>query len=89
MPRIITPIRKKETNNIAYSLNDSENLLIVPLVLPNINLSKKDKNSHPYIKKNILIKNIKIEKIHDIFLKREKVIFIYFKVLNFDIFWNI
>ena len=37
LPRIITPIRKKETNNIAYSLNDSENLLIVPLVLPNIN----------------------------------------------------
>ena len=32
---------------------------------------------------------LKIEKIHDIFLKREKVIFIYFKVLNFDIFWNI
>ena len=32
---------------------------------------------------------LKIEKIHDILLKREKEIFIYFKVLNFDIFWNI
>ena len=62
LPRIITPIRKKETNNIAYSLNDSENLLIVPLVLPNINLSKKEINSNPYIKKKILIKNAKNRK---------------------------
>ena len=62
LPRIITPIRKKETNNIAYSLNDSENLLIVPLVLPNINLSKKEKNFNPYIKKKISIKNAKNRK---------------------------
>jgi len=63
LPHIISPQRLNYINNQQFSLNDIENVNIVPLVLPHIGKIKKDKNiKHETTKKIIRIKDLIKEK---------------------------
>ena len=53
-PEINMPIKKEEINKKEFSSFDSENYLVIPFVLPNIKLTKKDNNHRSYVKKCIL-----------------------------------
>ena len=53
-PEINMSIKKEETNKKEFSSFDSENYFVVPFVLPNIKLTKKDNNHRAYVKKCIL-----------------------------------
>ena len=62
LPEINTPLKKLLINNDKFSLNESENYTIFPLVLPNINALLKNDNPIRYLKKHIFHKEFKKQK---------------------------
>ena len=62
LPEINTPLKKLIINNDKFSLNESENYTIIPLVLPNIHALLKNDNPIRYLKKHIFHKEFKKQK---------------------------
>ena len=62
LPEINIPLKKLLINNDKFSLNESENYTIFPLVLPNINALLKNDNPIRYLKKYIFHKEFKKQK---------------------------
>ena len=62
LPEINTPLKKLIINNDKFSLNESENYTIIPLVLPNIHTLLKNDNPIRYLKKHIFHKEFKKQK---------------------------
>lgn len=54
LPDINSQMKKNDISSKQYSLNDSENFNIIPLVLPNIKLLKKANNLRKNIKKVVI-----------------------------------
>ena len=54
MPDIYSQLKKNDISSKQYSLNDSENYNIIPLVLPNIKLLKRANYLRKSIKKVVI-----------------------------------
>ena len=62
LPEINTPIKKRDSAIKRSSFNNSQNCIVVPLVLPSIKSAKKVSNLQNYIKDFMLNNNFRKRK---------------------------